>query len=234
MKRTVSAGLLGVVALSAALLVACQPANTGSAIQPTASPVRLPKSSPSATPTPAAPVLAVDKVGAVATPGGFLAFAVLSNPSTQMASDVKVQISAVAANGRVLTQRTGTLRHMSPNQREAVAVPFPVGASLPAQFTGRVISVQWSADGEPDAAQVAGTRFLQDARTPSVRVHLVNSGPSAARLAVTAVCWDGAGNIRGGGSQTVTVGPNPQGHDVTIQVAISTIPARCDAFGTTS
>ena len=48
---------------------------------------------------------------------------------------------------------------------------------------------------------------------------------------VTAICWDAAGEIRGGGTSSVMVGPDAQGHDVTIQVAIATVPARCDAYG---
>jgi len=78
---------------------------------------------------------------------------------------------------------------------------------------------------------VAGASFIQDARTPAVRVHLVNHGQGADRVLVTAVCWDAAGNIRGGGTGTVTVGPQAQGQDVTIQVALSAVPASCDAFG---
>src|SRR5205814_382746 len=95
---------------------------------------------------------------------------------------------------------------IGPGHSEAVALAFPIGRTLPTQFSGSVASVHWSADALAEGAEVANTSFLQDARTPSVQVHLVNSGQRAARVAVTAVCWDGAGNSRGGGSRTVRVG----------------------------
>jgi hypothetical protein len=50
-------------------------------------------------------------------------------------------------------------------------------------------------------------------------------------MVVIAVCWDGAGEIRGGGSLTATVGPDAQGHDLTVAVSIATVPASCDAYG---
>jgi hypothetical protein len=35
----------------------------------------------------------------------------------------------------------------------------------------------------------------------------------------------------GGGSATFTVGPDPNGKDVNVPVALSAIPARCDGYG---
>jgi len=220
-----------VVALA---LCACEQAP--SAVQPTRTPVATtPRSTPTPTPTPKpAPALAVEKVGASVSSGGFMAFAVIANPSEQTALDVKVDISALSSTGQQLARRTGSIRRIGPGKREAVALSFPVGRTLPAQFSGSVAGVRWSADEAADVAQVAGASFVQDARTPEVRVHVVNTGQGADRVLVTAVCWDAAGNIRGGGTGTVTVGPEAQGHDVTIQVALSAVPASCDAFGVSS
>jgi hypothetical protein len=85
--------------------------------------------------------------------------------------------------------------------------------------------------GGADLAEVTGASFAQDARTPTVLVHVVNHGQAAEHVQLTAVCWDGAATIRGGGSRSVMVGPEPQGHDEAIPVAISTQPARCDVYG---
>jgi hypothetical protein len=217
-------------------LTACQQAP--SAVLPTRTPAAAaPRSTPTPTPTPTpkpAPLLAVEKVGASASSFGFMAFAVIANPSDQTALDVKVDISALSGTGQQLARRTGSIPRIEPGKREAVALAFPVGRTLPAQFSGSVAAVRWSADAAADVAQVAGASFVQDARTPEVRVHLVNHGQGADRVLVTAVCWDASGNIRGGGSRTVTVGPEAQGHDVTIQVALSAVPASCDAFGVSS
>ncbi|HEV7385453.1 MAG TPA: hypothetical protein VGN89_11285 [Phenylobacterium sp.] len=194
--------------------------------------VATPRSTPTPTPAPKpAPALTVEKVGASNSAGGYLAFAVIQNPSDQTAMDVKVDISALSSSGQQLAHRTGSIGRIAPGQREAVALAFPVGRTPPAQFSGSIAGVRWSADQAADLAQVAGASFEQDARTPGVRVHLVNHGQGANRILVTAVCWDSAGNIRGGGSRTVTVGPEAQGHDVTIPVALSMVPANCDAFG---
>ena len=214
------------------MLSACEQAQP-SAIQPTRTPVSsTPRGVPTSTPTARpAPALAVEKVGAAASAGGFMAFAVISNPSDQTAVDVKVDISALSSSGQSLAHRTGSIPRIGPGRREAVGLAFPLGKTLPAKFSAGIATVHWSADQPAEVVEVAGASFEQDARTPDVRVHLVNHGNGADRVLVTAVCWDAAGNIRGGGSRTVMVGPEAPGHDVTIQVAISTVPASCDAFG---
>jgi hypothetical protein len=229
----IRAGVIALVIVVAGILTACQPANSTSTVPPTSSPVAR-RATPTPAPTPTPPLaLVVQKVGAVATPSGFTAFAVVDNPSGQTAMAVNVQITALGPGGQVLTRRSGTIPRIAPGEREAMALGFPVGRTLPVQFTGSVIGVRWTPASTSDTARVASSSFVQDARTPSVRVHLVNTGVSAARLAVTAVCWDGTGNIRGGGSRTVMVGPDARGHDVVIEVAISTVPARCDSYGIT-
>ncbi len=194
-----------------------------------------PTSTPTPAPTPsAAPSLSVQKVGASASASGFMAFAVIANPSGETAVDVKVEITAVSDSGQALAKRTGSISQIAPGRREAVALLFPVGRTLPAQFTGSISGVRWSSDAPAEAAEVAGASFIQDARTPSVRVHVVNHGQGAARMVVIAVCWDGAGEIRGGGSLTATVGADAQGHDVTVSVSIATVPAHCDAYSTSA
>lgn len=204
-----------------------------SAVQPTPTPViSTPRPGPTITPTARpAPALAVEKVGAAASAGGFMAFAVISNPSDQTAVDVEIDIDAQSSSGRSLAHRSGSIAWIGPGKREAVAMAFPVGKTLPARFSAGIATVHWNADQPAELVEVVGASFEQDARTPDVRVHLVNHGSGADRVLVTAVCWDAAGNIRGGGTRTVMVGPEAQGHDVTIQVAISAVPARCDGFG---
>jgi hypothetical protein len=229
--------VVGLVVAASALLTACQPANSSpsAAVQQSGSAAKTPRPLATPVPTPtAAPALAVAKVGAVATPSGFTAFAVIDNPSGQTAMDVKIQISAVGPGGQVLTRRSGGIHRIGAGQRDAVAVPFPVGRTLPTQFVASVPSVRWSADDTTDVAQVAAADFLQDARMPGVRVHLVSHAQRAIPVSVTAVCWDSAGNIRGGGTRTVMVGPDAQGHDSTIAVAVSAVPTRCDAYAVTT
>jgi hypothetical protein len=226
--------LFGLGVAAAVVLCACQQASSPppSGVQSARSPVTTPRGTPMGSPTPTAtPVLAVDKVGAAASASGFMVFAVITNPSGQTAADVKVEITALSGSGQALARRTGSIPRIGSGQREALAMPFPVSRTLPATFSGRIASVRWRSDLASDVAQVIGATFVQDARTPAVRVHLVNRGGRANRIAVTAVCWDAAGNIRGGGTRTLMVGPEAQGHDVTIDVALSTVPAGCDAFG---
>jgi hypothetical protein len=170
-------------------------------------------------------------VGAASSPSGFTAFAVISNPSAQTALSVQVEIAEVDAHGQVVMKRAGSIPRIGAGQREAVAVNFPVGRSLPAQFSASIGGVRWSSDASPDIAQVANATFVQDARTPSVRVHVVNNGSAATRVILVAVCWDAAGNIRGGGTRTASIGPGVAGHDVTVPVWIATVPARCDGYG---
>lgn len=226
--------VLGAATAFGLLLSACQQAAAPATMQPTKSPITTPRATPTAvsTATPA-PALALDKVGAAASPSGFMAFAVISNPSGQTAFDVKIAITAVSASGQLLASRVASIARIAAGQRQAVAVAFPVGRTLPAQFSGSIANVRWVSDSTTEVAQVASANFIQDARTPSVRVHVVNHGQGAARVFLIAVCWDAAGNIRGGGSRTAMVGPDAQGHDVIVSVFIAAVPARCDGYGLT-
>ena len=223
---------LGLAMLAALALSGCQQAASPATVQSTRPSVSIPI--PTATPIPTAspePVLALDQVGAAASPSGFTAFAVVNNPTEQTALEVNVEITELDGRGQVVTRRGGSIARIGAGEREAVAVAFPVGRALPAQFTGRIGDVRWIAASSPDIAQVASASFVQDARTPTVRVHVVNNGPSAARLILVAVCFDGDGNIRGGGTRTATVSPGADGHDVTVAVWIATVPTHCDGYG---
>src|SRR5207302_5986250 len=113
-----------VIVFAAVLLTACQQAP--SAVQPSRTPVAtMPRSTPTPSPTPKPPpVLAVEKVGASASSGGFMAFAVIANPSDQTALDVKVDISALSSTGQQLARRTGSIARIEPGKREAVALAF--------------------------------------------------------------------------------------------------------------
>jgi hypothetical protein len=222
------------LALGVLLLAGCQ-----QVAAPTATPSPTPRapvskitSTPFATATPAAPpTLVLVKVGAAASPSGFIALAVINNPSGETATDVVVELDALNAAGQIMTRRVGRLPRIAPQSREAVALNFPVGRTLPAQFSGRITSVGWSSNTSGDLAQVANASFIQDARTPSVRIHVVNHGQGPARVELIAVCWDDSGNIRGGGIRFVVVGPDAQGRDITVDVSIATTPERCDGYG---
>jgi hypothetical protein len=223
---------LGLGMLAALALSACEQAASPTTVPPTPLPVSTP--APTATPIPTPPpppALALDQVGAVASPGGFSAFAVINNPTAQTALEVKVEIAELDARGQVVTRRAGSIPRIGAGQREAVAIAFPVGRTLPAQFSGSIAEVRWVSDSSPDLTQVASASFVQDARTPSVRVHVINNGQGPARVILVAVCWDGAGHIRGGGTRTASVGPGVAGHDVTVPVWIATVPVRCDGYG---
>jgi len=229
-------GRLGLGILAALVLAACQQATSPPAesVKPVSSPVSTPKPAPTPEPTPTpAPRLALDNVGAAASPSGFTAFAVISNPTAQTALSVHVEIAEVDTHGQVVMRRAGSIPRIGAGQKEAVALNFPMGRSLPGQFSGSIGEVRWISDSAPDIAQVVSAGFVQDARTPSVQVHVVNNGQASARMVLIAVCWDAAGNIRGGGSRTAMVGPGVAGHDLTITVWIATVPARCDGYGIT-
>jgi hypothetical protein len=216
--------------LAAVWLAGCQQAALP--LPTSVPPTRTAVTSPPPTATPAATAnLTLDKVGAASSPSGYTAFAVVSNPTAQTARDVKVEIAELNASGQVLMHRGGSIQRIGAGQREALAVTFPVGRTLPAQFSGTIGDVRWSTDSSPEIAQVAGASFVQDARTPTVRVHVVNNGQGPARMILVAVCWDGAGNIRGGGTRTTTVAAGADGHDVTVDVWIVAVPTRCDGYG---
>ncbi|HXN00266.1 MAG TPA: hypothetical protein VN973_00065 [Candidatus Dormibacteraeota bacterium] len=227
-------GIWQIAMLFAFALSACQQAASPTTVLPTTLPVSTPSPATTPVPTPPpAPALALDQVGAAASPSGFSAFAVVSNPTAQTALEVTVEIAELDGRGQVVMRRGGTIPRIAAGQREAVAVAFPVGRILPAQFSGRIGDVRWISETSPEIAQVTGASFSQDARTPTVRIHVVNNGQGAARMILIAVCWDAAGNIRGGGSRTITVGPGAEGLDVTVAVWIATVPTRCDGYGIT-
>jgi hypothetical protein len=236
MGRVTSLPRLGLGILATLALAACQQATLPSptALQPTRPPATAPPPPPTPVPTPTpAPALALDKVGAAASPNGFTAFAVVSNPTVQTALEVKVEIAELDGHGQVVMRRGGSISRIGAGQREAVAIAFPMGRTLPAQFSGSIGGVRWVADSSADIAQVVSASFVQDARTPTVRIHVVNNGSGAARVILVAVCWDGDGAIRGGGTGTAMVGPGAEGHDVTVAVWIAAVPTRCDGYGIT-
>ena len=227
-------GRLALGMLAAVVLAACQQAASppAASARPTRVAVSTPSPTPVPTPTPA-PALALDKVGAAASPNGFTAFAVISNPTPQTAIDVNVEIAELDASGQVVMRRGASIPRIGAGTREAVAAAFPMGRTLPAQFSGSLGAVRWTSDSSADTAEVASASFVQDARTPSVQIHVVNHGQGPARVILIAVCWDGVGNIRGGGSRTSVVAPGGGGHDVMVAVWITTVPARCDGYGIT-
>src|SRR5207253_4707049 len=166
----IRAGVVGIIVVGTAMLSACQPSNSSpSAIQASGSPGAH-RGSPTPTPEPTPPALAVQQVGAVATPSGFTAFAVVENPSGQTATGVNVQITALGPGGQVLTRRSGTIPLIGPGQREAMALLFPVGRTLPSQVWGSVVGVRRSPVPTTAAARVVGARVVPPGRPPSARV----------------------------------------------------------------
>ena len=226
--------------LGAAVLAGCAPASQTSDQSAHHSPPAVgavvPETvpgSPSAAPIPTPVPTLTTRVGAVASPSGFLALAVIDNGSLEDAINVRIQISALDASGRLLMRRQGSIARVGSQRQAAIALTFPVPAVLPSRFVGAVTAVDWRAPTADDAVQVSSSTLVENAQTPSVLLHLIKSGHAAARVTLTAICWDAAGNIRGGGSRALTIGPDSNTRDVSVSVSISAVPSRCDAYSVT-
>jgi hypothetical protein len=173
----------------------------------------------------------VEKVGAAASPSGFLALALISNPSSQAAADVKVDIASVSASGRVLAHTTGTIALIDPLSHQALAVRLAATTPLPQRFTATLAANRWlEAGASADPEQVVDASFSQDPRTPAVRVRIANHRDTPQRALVTAICLDDAGTLRGGGTGSVTVAASAPGQDAWIPVSIPVTPTSCQGF----
>ena len=215
------------------VLAGCQ-SSTSSAPKPTVAqpaPARV-ETSTVATPTatPAAPALVVEKTGASVSPAGYLAFALIDNLSTKVATEVTVELEAKDASGNVLSRKSRRIARIGPMEKQAAGVEMPARRSLPASFQASIKSVQWrDADSQGDQLAIAQTAFLPTPKLPSVRIRVLNNGTSR-RVAITTVCFDSAGQLRGGGLRSLMLGQAPAGIDVVIDVAIPVTPSACESY----
>lgn len=226
-------------ALLALLVSACEaPARSSTAPSASLSPtIARSVASPTATarPSPAAALLVVEKTGAALGPAGFMVFALVDNPSSQTASAVAVAVQAKDASGRLLGKNSGRIARIGAGQKQAIGLRVAVPSrAIPATFEAAVTGVTWLESGAAELVEVVDAAFAQDPKLPSVMVRLVNHAASPERATVTAVCFDDAGDIRGGGVRTVAIGAAAAGVDVQIAVTLPVTPATCEAFDTTS
>ena len=177
----------------------------------------------------------VEKTGAALGAAGFMAFALVDNPSSQTATAVAVAVQAKDAGGRLLGRSTGRIGRIDPGHKQAIGLRVAVPSrATPAKFDAAVTEVTWLDSGAAQLVEVVGAAFAQDPKLPSVTVRLVNHAASAERATVTAVCFDDVGDIRGGGVRTVAIGAAAAGVDFQIAVTLPVTPSRCEAFETTS
>ena len=195
---------------------------------PSAVPVAVsaaPSSSPADLP------LTVDRVGASASPNGFLAFALVSNPSSRAAAEVAVRISVVSASGAELEHASATIARIDPSQTQAVGVWIPATLPNPAAFKASITGNRWLDPGtEAEPVQVVEVAFVQDPRTPTVRVRVANHAGVEEKVAITAVCLDAAGTLRGGGTSAATVPALSAGQDVWVPLSIPVVPTSCQGY----
>ncbi|MDQ6885035.1 MAG: hypothetical protein M3077_12520 [Candidatus Dormibacteraeota bacterium] len=224
----------GLVAVGSVLLAGCTNTPGVSLATPTASPTPArPAIIVAATPSPSpeAKALVVEHVGASASPTGFFAFALLSNPSTQAAADVKIDITSVDSSGRVLARGSGTIRQIDPGHKQALAVRIAMTRILPTAFRGTVSGNRWlEAGNAADPTEVMSAVFVQDPRTPSVRVRIANHASQPERAAITAICFDDSGQLRGGGTTSAHLPASAGGQDAWVAVSIPVVPASCEAY----
>lgn len=185
--------------------------------------------------TPTAPgldePLTVDKVGASASPSGFIAFALISNPSSRAAAHVVVQISAVTASGAELAHSSGTIARIAPSQTQAVAVRIPATPPTPTAFKASITGNDWLDPGaQAEPVEVTEASFVQDPRTPTVRVRVANHATLAQKVSIIAVCVDSAGALRGGGTGGANVAASSNGQDTWVPVSIPVIPTSCQGY----
>ena len=220
------------------MLSACEaPARSSVVTKPSASPSSRSVTGPAATATPSgvAAALVVEKTGAALGPAGFMVFALIANPSNQTAAAVSVAVQAKDANGRVLGKSSGQIPQIGPGRKQAIGLRVTVPAqAIPTTFDAAITGFSWREVGASDLVEVVDAGFAQDPKLPSVRVRLVNHATSPERATVTAVCFDDAGEIRGGGTSTLAVGASSSGTDFRIAVTLAVTPANCEAFDTTS
>ena len=177
----------------------------------------------------------MEKTGAALGPAGFMVFALVDNPSAQTASAVAVAVQAKDASGRLLGKNSGQIAQIRPGHKQAIGLHVTVPArAIPATFEATITGVRWRESGAGELVEVVEAAFADDPKLPAVRVRLVNHAGSPERASVTAVCFDDAGQIRGGGAQIVSMGASPAGVDVQIAVSLPVTPASCQAFDTTN
>lgn len=230
MSRFALSGFLLTTAFGVAACTSSPQATSRPTPSPTSSPVPV---AVSATPTlsTADLPLTVDKVGASVSPSGFIAFALVSNPSSRAAADVAVQISAVTASGSELTHASGTIVRIDPSTTQAVAVRLPDTPPTPSAFKASITGNQWLDAGSPaEPIQVVNAAFVQDPRTPTVRVRVANHATAVTKASIVAVCLDEAGAVRGGGSAVVSVAASASGQDAFVPVSIPVVPASCQGY----
>jgi hypothetical protein len=77
---------------------------------------------------------------------------------------------------------------------------------------------------------VVDATFVQDPRTPTVRVRLANHATVTEKVSVTAICLDAAGAVRGGGTSIVNVAASASGQDAFVPVSIPVVPSTCQGY----
>jgi hypothetical protein len=225
--------------LAAGLLVSC--AFLVSCSNPPASPAPTRTPTPTAVPVQITPTptlsgadlpLTVGGVGASVSPsGGFVAFALISNPSSRVASEVTIEIAAVTASGAQLAHASGTIARIDPSTTQAVSVRLPDTPPTPSAFKASLTGNQWlDAGSPPEPIQVVNAAFVQDPRTPTVRVRVANHAAAVTKANIIAVCLDEAGAVRGGGSAVVSVAASASGQDTFVPVSIPVVPASCQGY----
>jgi hypothetical protein len=189
--------------------------------------------------------LAVDKVGfawgngQTATDQTTLwnGMALITNHSTRdMAGNVTVEMSAVGSTGQVVGTGSTLVSVIRSGQQVGIATTLAGISAPPTRLVVQVASGTWLPDPTPKATILGQNVHLQsqgqyDPGDYTASGNLVSTYASnMTDVSVSAVCFDRAGNIVGGGRQSLQ--RLPADGTVAVSVAVyASNPASCKLYG---
>jgi hypothetical protein len=163
--------------------------------------------------------------------------ALVSNHSTSdMADNVAIEISAHGSTGQVVGTGSALISVIHPGQQVGIATTLSGITAPPTRLAVRVASATWLLDPTPKATIVGENIRLQqqqpyDPDDYTASGDLVSTYDSTiTEVSVSAVCFDRAGKIVGGGSQYLERLPGYGTAGVSVTVYAGN-PASCRFYG---
>lgn len=182
--------------------------------------------------------LEVIKVGFGTSDSGATAVVQFKNDSTtEGAAQITAQFTAYDAGGKVLGTGETNLALVRSAQTMAAAsdISVPNGSTVD-HVTAQLAASQWDSDPHPNAVITArNVTFAPDPYFPKVNGELVSHYTSDLKEVIaTAVCYDGAGKIVGGGETFVSLLPGGGTTGASVQGSVTGTPVSCEIYATLS
>jgi hypothetical protein len=182
--------------------------------------------------------LEVTKVGFGTSDTGTTAVVVFKNDSTsEGAGEITAQFTAYDVGGSVLGTGETNLALVRSEQTMAAAsdISVPSGSKVD-HVKAQLAASQWDSDPHPDAVITArNVSFAPDPYFPKINGELVSHYTSDLKEVIaTAVCYDTAGKIVGGGDTFVSLLPGGGTAGASVQGNVTGTPGSCEIFATLS